>query len=766
MPLTSPPLDTRTYQDLLDEALARIPSHNPEWTNFNQSDPGVTLLESFAFLTENLLYRANQIPERNRRKFLQLLGQPLYPATPARGVVRIVNDRAALEVFTLDDDLEVRAGQVAFHTERGLDVLPVDAEVYYKRPVASPSAADLDHYHRLYASHLQAMPGAPGATITLYQTTLFSPRATAPIDLGRDTVDGSLWIALLARPTDRQAPPDPFGDAIERAREALAGKTISLGIVPAPSPTAGAVLQPGGAGAANAATPTLQVWMPQLPPGGLLPDDAASRVAAYVPLHSASTVDLLAEPGVLEAELPATPAQLALWQNLEALESGVADFPPALDDTAQNDRLITWLRVRPSAPTASRILWLGINCAMVRQREHVSGELLPAGTGEPDQVVTLARRPVLPSTLALTVGGSSEPWTPIDDLLAAGPEIPVVDPRLPPGAPQGKPMAATRFALDAEAGTVRFGDGTRGARPPRGAVLRASYDFAVGAAGNVGAGSIKTAPALPSGLAVSNPLATWGGADAESEREGERQIPRYLQHRDRLVTAADFQAIARRAPGVDLARVEVLPAYHPDLGASEPGDAPGAVTLMLVPRYDVEHPDAPAPDRNTLATVACFLEPRRLVTTALYLRGPIYHPIYVTLGFDAIAGFSVAQVREAVKQAVRDFLSPLPDPAYDPLALEPQGLRAGWPLRKPVVALELLGVANRVPGVQLVSGVRLADSAGQLVDQVAMAGLELPQLVGLDVAVGDPPAIDPLRGKTTGPAPVALPVPFVPEDCG
>src|SRR5205809_5810765 len=89
MPLTIPTIDDRRYQDLLDEALARIPVHNPEWTNFNRSDPGVTLIEVFAFLTETLLYRANQIPERNRRKFLSLLGVPLQPASSARGIVAV-----------------------------------------------------------------------------------------------------------------------------------------------------------------------------------------------------------------------------------------------------------------------------------------------------------------------------------------------------------------------------------------------------------------------------------------------------------------------------------------------------------------------------------------------------------------------------------------------------------------------------------------------------------------------------------------------------
>ncbi|HYK83876.1 MAG TPA: hypothetical protein VEV19_00825, partial [Ktedonobacteraceae bacterium] len=120
MPLQSPSLDTRTYKELLNEALSRIPVHTPEWTNFNESDPGVTLLELFAFLTENILYRANQIPERNRRKFLSLLGIPLQPASSARGLVTFSNDKGPLRTISLQEKLEVRAGQVPFRTDKGL----------------------------------------------------------------------------------------------------------------------------------------------------------------------------------------------------------------------------------------------------------------------------------------------------------------------------------------------------------------------------------------------------------------------------------------------------------------------------------------------------------------------------------------------------------------------------------------------------------------------------------------------------------------------
>src|SRR3712207_961440 len=188
MPLTIPQIDDRNYQQLLDEALARIPVHNPEWTNFNKSDPGVTIIEVFAFLTENLLYRSNQIPERNRVKFLQLLGIPLRPATSARGLVTFSNERGPLQTFTLGAGLEVRAGQVPFRTELGIDVLPVEAQVYYKRRFDSPSQQVKDYYRQLYASYNN---GALPTDFQLYQTVPLAGRESETVDLGSETVDGS-----------------------------------------------------------------------------------------------------------------------------------------------------------------------------------------------------------------------------------------------------------------------------------------------------------------------------------------------------------------------------------------------------------------------------------------------------------------------------------------------------------------------------------------------------------------------------------------------
>src|SRR5881394_1170651 len=84
MPIPSPILDDRSYQQLRDELVRRIPVYTPEWTDHNPSDPGITLIELFSFLAENLLFRFNQIPETARLEFLRLLQIPLRPAVPAR----------------------------------------------------------------------------------------------------------------------------------------------------------------------------------------------------------------------------------------------------------------------------------------------------------------------------------------------------------------------------------------------------------------------------------------------------------------------------------------------------------------------------------------------------------------------------------------------------------------------------------------------------------------------------------------------------------
>jgi hypothetical protein len=763
MSVPAPVLDNRSYQDLVDEALARIPIHNPEWTNFNRSDPGVTLIELFAFLTESILYRANQIPERNRRKFLALLGVPLQPASSARGIVKLANERGPGETLTFHTGIEVRAGEVPFRTESALDVLPLEDRAYYKRTLLNPPVATVKYYKHLFASYKGTKPNLN--ELSLYETVPFAPNEPNGVDIVAETPDRSLWIALLQREGETKTQ--------DELRELIAGKTVNLGVVPVLS-NPSAQLTPFGR-THTQSTAQLEFQLPRVLDSGKLGDDPYARTPQYRTLDARASVNVLDEPGVVQLTLPGKDG-LALWNDIDPLEAGVGDLPPALPDPKLEARVVTWIRILAATGAKAEVLWAGINAVPVSQRAQIPNEVLPAGTGRSDQTVRLTRTPVIADTLRLTIDEGAGPvdWKRLDDLVEAGPEIPVPDLRLPPGAPQPKPAETRVYTLDPASGLIRFGDGLRGRRPPPGAVIRANYAYGLGRVGNVGKGAISTAPSLPAGLKATNPVRTWGGAEAESITDGERQIARFLQHRDRVVSVADFMTIACRTPGVDLGRVDVIPAFNPELAPSPPGDAAGAITLMVIPRYDVRNPQAPEPDQPFLDAICAYLDPRRLVTTEVFLRGPAYKPIWISVGVDIVPGESVAEVRDAVKAALLRFLAPLGDagPCQDPAEVTRDAAfphhATGWPRDKPVVALELLAAASKVPGVRLVRPVLVGAGDTGESDTVEMSGLELPRVAGIEVLAGDPLPLAQLRGMHP-PAPPKgphiVPVPTIPETC-
>ncbi|MDZ4763511.1 MAG: putative baseplate assembly protein [Chloroflexota bacterium] len=133
MGLETPRLDDRTFNDLVDEARARIPLYAPEWTDHNMSDPGITLIELFAWMTDIVLYRLNRVPDKHFVKFMELIGIRLEEAEPARtsltfwlsapqltplvipngtqaATARTENDTAI--VFTTDGELTIQIPQL------------------------------------------------------------------------------------------------------------------------------------------------------------------------------------------------------------------------------------------------------------------------------------------------------------------------------------------------------------------------------------------------------------------------------------------------------------------------------------------------------------------------------------------------------------------------------------------------------------------------------------------------------------------------------
>jgi predicted phage baseplate assembly protein len=130
MALPVPNLDDRRFQDLVDDAKRLVQQRCPEWTDHNVSDPGVTLIELFAWMTDQVVYRLNRVPDRNYIKFLELIGVSLYPPTAARTAVTFWLSSPQPDTVTIAAGTQVATVRtatddaIAFATVEDLAIIP------------------------------------------------------------------------------------------------------------------------------------------------------------------------------------------------------------------------------------------------------------------------------------------------------------------------------------------------------------------------------------------------------------------------------------------------------------------------------------------------------------------------------------------------------------------------------------------------------------------------------------------------------------------
>src|SRR5678815_2807596 len=89
-------LDDRRWVDLVEEGRSLIPFYSTEWTDHNVHDPGITLIELFAWLAEMDIFQLDRIPERNLRAFLSLIGIRPDPPAEALAVTRLAFKHALM----------------------------------------------------------------------------------------------------------------------------------------------------------------------------------------------------------------------------------------------------------------------------------------------------------------------------------------------------------------------------------------------------------------------------------------------------------------------------------------------------------------------------------------------------------------------------------------------------------------------------------------------------------------------------------------------
>ncbi|MBX3306643.1 MAG: hypothetical protein KF751_11400, partial [Nitrospira sp.] len=496
MPIQSPRLDDLRYDAVVQQLLRRIPVYSPEWTEWNDSDPGVTLIQLFAYLAEQVGYRLNQVPEKNYVELLKLLGVRLQPALAATSRIGVfLTDPTVLEGFTLDARsrfMNKGATSTIFESDTDIDLMPAEPSV-------------LVTTRNPYLWDLMRLDDAGGREPVPLDTQL--PQQTPAADCRWLTVawDGKKppskdmpLVPVPLLPVSASGVPHPYlwvGIKCNNGRDAgFTGVTVTLTIQldddEQPDPRADILCNP--IPAAGEIQPPSIDWLSYW--------DTDKNTMLNVPGRITDTTNKATRSGIIRFTVPfsigpipsnlfanlrdaVTPAPVdvcsGMAQNLrDSLSTGGTSIDPVVFQTLltkaltkaqaakleakmavghpldpalrDQTKLKCWLRLGPldTSMPSPKLRYIGFNVVPVTNAVTVTGELLGTSDGRPGQTFKLAHGNILARTLAVGIIESAEPdaqlvtWTEVSSLDAAGPNDRV-------------------FELDAEAGILTFGDGKR-----------------------------------------------------------------------------------------------------------------------------------------------------------------------------------------------------------------------------------------------------------------------------------------------------------------
>lgn len=303
MTLPVPHLDDRTFLDLVTEARERIRQSCPGWTDLSAHDPGIALVEAFAHLTEVMIFRLNQLPEKAYVQFLNLLGVARHAPTAAWADVRLVRtgtDRAAVRI---------PAG-TRIAAARGADPKPV-VFVTTEPALLPEGAAEVTvrthHCDLVDAELLGVGTGQPGQVLRAARAPLARTAEAWDLLLGVEAAAGTVELGAVAREHEGTTyevwrPVDSFAGVGPQARVYLVDRcsgvvtfapALDLRPAPAdppasdPAPPFGSPAPPSGDPAAASGGPAAAFGSPAAGPGGGRigggPADGPVTVAAVPP---------------------------------------------------------------------------------------------------------------------------------------------------------------------------------------------------------------------------------------------------------------------------------------------------------------------------------------------------------------------------------------------------------------------------------------------------------------------------------------------------
>jgi hypothetical protein len=705
--LPIPNLDDRMFEQMVMEARKSIPKLFPEWTDENAHDPGITLLELMSWMTEMQQYYLNRVTERSERKFLKLLGiRPRY----AESAVSEVTFAGVEQQLVLPKGTPLLAMDLRFETQTTLQLVPSTLEKVLVR--TETAAADYTSNNQAkiayYAFGAEARKGAhlylgfdralPTDTEVSIFFNLFDRYPVRVSQLADKTVPmiSSAKVTWTFAGADAQGqseswlPIEPQSDTTVHLSQSgelkfmITSEMKPMSLYPADdrsrywicctleedgyelSPKIEKITLNTVKAAEQETFSEVIAFNSSGEPG------QRYELSSYLSYNGLHTVQVRDEQG--------------RWRDWHTVADLKACGPDDLCCELQQDSARRTTRLRfgdgehGSIPPqgAMRVRLIAYTA------EFDYGRFVGSSKGLPGQTFEISRgRVYKPSSMLLQVGyrprGEDsvvwDDWTAVDDF-------------------DNSKSTDRHYVYDAAAGTIRFGNNEAGLVPRKSGepnIRFLALQAGGGVRGNVKDGLV-TGFTAEQGVTVTNPFAARGGLEAETLAQAKLRVQRELAAPTRAVTAEDYEAIAKAAPGLRVARVKAIPLYKPGMRDFPRVSAPAQMTVVVVPYSESDKPKA---GKGFLQTIKLHLDRHRLLTTELHVIPAEY--IKITVHAVVVMEPKHKNEQRRIALELKKLLQPMD---------HGQGAE-GWRFGRTVYKGDIYGVISRIKGVVYVQDIWL-----------------------------------------------------------
>ncbi|UHA73461.1 baseplate J/gp47 family protein [Paenibacillus sp. 481] len=742
--LPLPNLDDRDFEQIVKNAKQLIPKLSPNWTDENVHDPGITLIELLAWLTEMQQYFLNRVTVKNELKFLKLLGIRREDAAFAK--VDVTFNQVTTETV-VPKGTKLEAGGESFETDETILLVPngiskvlvrsdteqvdrtsanayIGAAFYVFGPKAEagsklylgfdsplPIGKSLALTVHLYEDYPISLGSATGndngkrschyptvqLSCTYFGSSLDAQEVVAnwqPLEI---LVDETCQFTCSGRITFRipsEMHPITMYPTNDRARYWICFTVVEDGYEVAPQ-MLNMCLNTVAASHYDTLSSELLIDGTSKPGQMFTVDDYLSyygKVEVQVRQADGGWMDWQCTDSL--SLLGPMEQGFTLLRNPETKET-VVEFGDGIHGAMPPDGRQT-IRLISYAPAFEQERWIGDS------------------RGLPEQVYPLYKDNLLPEFFRLQVGerhdGYEEliwyDWTRVDDF-------------------DHSSSYDRHYVLDHEKGELLFGDHEQGMIPEaseRSNIRIIASKVGGGQRGNIKSNSVFThnerhemngisgsSTELLS-LTGNNRFHGTGGVERETIEDAKGKITLALKKRHSAVTNEDFEEIVKSTPGLRVARSKALPLYKPGLKDYPARKSPTHMSVVVIPYSDALKP---MPSQAFLQAIKAYIEPYRLLTTQVHIIAPVYVEITVQ------AVVAVEPNGKDVDLTILDVLNS----HLQPLDLK-DGTK-GWTFGCTVHKGDIYGIIQTVKGVAFIQDLSI-HAKGKEIHKAASGDIHIP----------------------------------------